>query len=709
MEKYIEQLEQTFDANGFDNFKHFSKEERLLALYAFYNFYHADTSSIMDLLANIVYEEDSKDHVDGIFLDSEADEESVEIVSSFYLLNGLDFLSVDNLETYYSQMFTGAFEALHQTRTTRNKLINFFSQDDDYAFGEGKRKLTLNIITNYKPKSDIKRKITARVNKIKLNNYTTCKITFGQELEQGVLEIESPKEYVDQGFLILDKENNYLKFGYENSLIVNVSAKSLKKLYSQFWNQGLFAQNLRYYVKQAKIDGKIIDSIKNKGQNFWYYNNGIILICDNYSISGKSILLDKFSIINGGQTSKLIGETEFEDDFYLQCKVIRNKYNNPLEKSTFISEVAEASNTQKPIKDKDIVANRVEQRQLQAKMAQVGVFVQIKRGSVINKKVYPEAWQNTTNEELGQFIYSFFYQCPGSARSNKASITGNKSRYEQIFNKDYAAALLRDLCYYKSFYKNWIKLLAKNNYYDDPYMKGLTQNGLLCFVAVLGVISKLYFNDFYSEKLKGLNFSEKMNLLSQYDLSHNIFKDNILSYSQDIYSFLMFIYKKYVKEGYLEAKEDDPNIIYSNFLKTDKNYKRFIFRNILKDFNSEDCQYINNLFIKPTQNNIDINKKILEEHYKEYDNSNYNYEELNIDEKELYDKFKKYRTKTYIAKKIYAYEVFKNNDILLFVKKQPHTLAQLADLNCLTNKQLEEYGEDILAIVNNTFNRFSLS
>jgi hypothetical protein len=108
----------------------------------------------------------------------------------------------------------------------------------------------------------------------------------------------------------IDSSNNFITFGDEKSMIVNISAKSLKRIYELYYYRGLFAQNLRYYVKNAKVDANIVESIQSFPDNFWYYNNGIILICDDYIIQDNSILLSNFSIINGGQTTKLIGETD---------------------------------------------------------------------------------------------------------------------------------------------------------------------------------------------------------------------------------------------------------------------------------------------------------------------------------------------------------------------------------------------------------------
>lgn len=258
---------------------------------------------------------------------------------------------------------------------------------------------------------------------------------------------------------------------------MNISAKSLKSLYELYGYRGLFSQNLRYYVKSAKVDENIIESMQEHPDNFWYFNNGIILICEDYLISETSIILRKFSIINGGQTTKLIGETEFNKDFFLQCKIIKNKYLDEDERLEFISDVAEASNTQKPIKNKDLIANRIEQRLLKKQMANEGVYCQIKRGEKINKKLYPNAWQNTTNEELGQFLLSFVYQKPGTARGSKQSICGNKERYALLFGKTYNSKFLCDLLKIKAYYKLWVKKIKKTDDGYDPYKIGLINNG----------------------------------------------------------------------------------------------------------------------------------------------------------------------------------------------------------------------------------------
>ena len=153
-----------------------------------------------------------------------------------------------------------------------------------------------NLITNHNPKTvGNKRAITNALQAMKPEHeYVTYHISFGLDIEYEIMEIENPKEYVDEAVIKLDAPNNFMRFGTEESLIVNISALSLKNLYEQYGYRGLFAQNLRYYVKNAKIDGSIIESIQEHPENFWYYNNGVILICDDYLIEGDNILVQNF-------------------------------------------------------------------------------------------------------------------------------------------------------------------------------------------------------------------------------------------------------------------------------------------------------------------------------------------------------------------------------------------------------------------------------
>jgi hypothetical protein len=145
-----------------------------------------------------------------------------------------------------------------------------------------------------------------------------------------------------------------------------------------------------------KIDDKITDSLQKKRDDFWFLNKGIIISCKDFKPDGDNVKLYDFSIVNGCQTTTLIGEYKGKnegDNFYLPCKIVKSKSNQEDEFSRFMSEIAEASNSQKPISDRDLKANRPEQRNLQKELKEENpkIYLEIKRGEQQRKVIEP--WQ----------------------------------------------------------------------------------------------------------------------------------------------------------------------------------------------------------------------------------------------------------------------------------------------------------------------------
>ena len=176
-----------------------------------------------------------------------------------------------------------------------------------------------------------------------------------------------------------DKKSDIIKYK-DKGLLTSVSAKDLKRLYIRHRYEGLFEQNLRYFRINKKIDDKIINSINKKSENFWYFNNGIIIACSDFSLDGDNIKLWDFSIVNGGQTTVLIGDYfNGMNDMAVPCKIIKDK------NAEFLAEVAEASNSQKAISDADLKANNPEQKQLKKKLESQQIYLEIKKGKVGKK------------------------------------------------------------------------------------------------------------------------------------------------------------------------------------------------------------------------------------------------------------------------------------------------------------------------------------
>ena len=135
-------------------------------------------------------------------------------------------------------------------------------------------------------------------------NNIELSILFGSDIEEEIQESESRRPTVESGKIKIDEINNCLWYG-DDAIIVNVSAFSIKELYARH-NNNLLSRNLRYHIAGRYIDNAIKDTIKNDSESFWLKNNGITILCDDFTISGKEIHLKNFSIVNGGQTTYMI-------------------------------------------------------------------------------------------------------------------------------------------------------------------------------------------------------------------------------------------------------------------------------------------------------------------------------------------------------------------------------------------------------------------
>lgn len=699
--KYIDNLILEFTRNYDENIQGCSEEEKLLYLFAYYHYFNADASKIMDIVQGNTCAGSSIDHISGVYLDADSDNGDVDVLVSEYCEgNEFDFPAIlkifKDVEAYV--------DAVQLKKIHARRELSLLSEED-YQVSSTKP-LKIKMITNYVAKTvAYKRTITKALQALKPEHeYVSYSIAFGDDIEYEVLEIENPKEYVDEAIIELDKTNNILFFGSEKSLIVNASASSIKHLYEQYGYRGLFAQNLRYYVKNAKVDGNIINSIQEQPDNFWYFNNGIILICDDYAVRGDSMLVKNFSIINGGQTTKLIGETEFDNDFFVQCKVIKNKYEMMDERLEFIANVAEATNTQKPIKDKDLIANRIEQRLLKKQLAEAGVYCQIKRGEKVNKKLYPDAWQNTTNEELGQFLLSFVYQKPGIARGNKASICGNKERYSLLFGKKYNSDFLTDLLKIKAYYKLWANNVKKTDEGLDTYKVGLVNNGMFFVTSIIGVVCKVYYRPSLMERIMSEVMSEqKQEAVSQHDIDHHFLRVDIDK--ADMFALFEYCYKRFYRAGFefLKSFKERYNN-YSNFTKINNNYVTYVFKQFELEYRNgipeKDKEWLSAILFEAKEEDIKRDEQLLEKYVNVVDTG------FGLDRDvptEVYERIKdlliSYRTKTYKLNRIKAYEVFKNISCERIAKCAPCSIEELKELRCLDEAQLTLYGEDIVDIV----------
>lgn len=397
-------------------------------------------------------------------------------------------------------------------------------------------------------------------------------------LEELEASINTNGELVPQGEIEIDKASNLLMYD-EGGFIVNVKASSLKRLYQKFGKQGLFSYNLREYIKQQSVDDAIKATINDPKEriNFWYFNNGITIGCEDYIIDGNKIKLYGFSIINGAQTTTKIGESSQvsqNTDFYLSCKVIKALSNDKIE-GRFIQKVSEASNSQKPIKPRDLKANAPEQQLLQDKALRNNnkLAIEIKRGVKPKTQTRLDKWQRVTNEYLGQLIYAALLQHPGPARSNKRVLFSSNKIYNQIFkNIKHDYDTLYDLVKLADLYKEYLNRKANNlpNNIDDINAQNrheeysIADNGKLAVIATILYLLKKKRGIIIDASDKGLLCDNNISGLFMSSYREDDFEKRLFE--------LFDLIVETITDCYNRNKVDLKVTSYSNFFKTDKVY-----------------------------------------------------------------------------------------------------------------------------------------
>lgn len=317
------------------------------------------------------------------------------------------------------------------------------------------------------------------------------RVYFGADIEDEIKEAESRRPYVEKGSLRLDEKGNCLEYG-DDAVIVNISANSLKNLYATHLNN-LLSMNLRFFTKKQDIDSEIKSTMANSPAEFWYKNNGITIICEDYDVDGRELKLKNFSIINGGQTTYLIyknGPTNDDEDFYIVCKVIRAQGNSQDEKDQFILDIAKATNSQKAIKDTDLKANSREQLSFGRAMREKGVYYKTKRGEEIPAD-YKKDYRHSDYPGTGKLYLAGIYQLPAKSR-NKPSTMKDINYYNPVFfSKDQkASGLIRDLLYVDSFFRNSFIPEYDRKYAGYPSISFANNSRTIC-IAFVGLAARL--------------------------------------------------------------------------------------------------------------------------------------------------------------------------------------------------------------------------
>lgn len=182
-----------------------------------------------------------------------------------------------------------------------------------------------------------------------------------------------------------------------------VSATALVAWYEQFGG-ALFDKNLRKALGVTSVNSSIIDTVKNSPEHFWYFNNGVTVLCERVNKppkGGASRLVGDFhaegiSVVNGAQTVSSLAAVAREnpeklDDILVWVRLISVE-GAP---ENFANEVTRSTNTQNSVEASDFLSLDPNQSRLREDFRlALGKEYVFRRGEVA-----PKRQQGTTATE----------------------------------------------------------------------------------------------------------------------------------------------------------------------------------------------------------------------------------------------------------------------------------------------------------------------
>lgn len=629
-----------------------------------------DNSGISDIENNDIQNSISKKYIldqendlNSVYYDSKNDNKKQTII----LIKYLDIDNIDDLnyEKNISPTMNGFLSIVEKwwKRNNKEKILDDDStletidkiddvineindenlKDDDGRVKKNKISFKLVFIIGnlHEYKNKIKTEISQLKKDIKYSNNNIINkvgnfnidLYFEEDILENIKNTNTSKGFVDEAILKIDQPNNWLRYSnisnsshVRDSIVVNISAKSIRNLWIEHSNN-LLGMNIRFYVKRKKIDDKIHESMVNENnKEFWIKNNGLVILCEDYKINGENIELKYFSIVNGGQTTYNIGnfknlDNDEQDDFFVLSKIIaiKNMQQNNIEIIDFANSIAEATNTQKPIKPEDLLSSNKELKKAKSFLYSKEIFLGTKKGeSKEYDWIKKEKWRSIDYSKVLQIDAAFYDLIPGNARNAKSKLF-IKEKIEHVFGTNVINDFdtLIDLIKFDYVVNNLDKKKKLENEISIINEKTQSNNyskfvkyAKFFSISLLRVI-KIFLEyqesiSEYAEIIKSSDFSDSEKQAEITKWSHKwwnrindkrIFIDNDI---QGIENYWKKIIKSAICADFIIAIK---NTSYdaTNFSKINKSFFQYFMDNVLTRFNENKSKYSENILISKTK------------------------------------------------------------------------------------------------------------
>lgn len=428
-------------------------------------------------------------------------------------------------------------------------------------------------------------------------------------IQQSLAKYRVPMENIQ-----IDKKSNFLDYNYFESqstqkpraVLCNLNAYDLAVICNKYINSKigrniLFGQNLREALtKKSKTFKSMCSTIDKEPEYFWYYNNGISIIAEEFNIieNGHTdyVHLKNFSIINGAQTTSTFGnylkdlQRDSDSDkidnlkkIFVTARIVETKEDTELGKKIAIN-----NNTQNPLSTRDMVSKNVEQEQLQRRYLEgssPNLFIYIRTGEQAPKYKPLMKHQTINNDELAQLVFASFLRSPYIAKDKKNTLFNiDNSTDEYPINEEYSKVF--------NFSNNDIEK-------GELFKRTKDEINELLFIKFLHNRSKKILKDSYNESI--LQQERILNDVSSDETEKRSAADNIevLKKFKQINNINLFyniaLYYEFKRQFDSLFKAHEKKFDYDRFYSKEKKYERELVDSFAELFNTETISLINEL------------------------------------------------------------------------------------------------------------------
>ncbi|UYZ00741.1 AIPR family protein [Peribacillus frigoritolerans] len=291
----------------------------------------------------------------------------------------------------------------------------------------------------------------------------------------------------------------------------------------------LFDSNIRDFQNSTAVNKEISKTIKEEKKiDFWWLNNGVTIIADAGSLTGKTLNLDNIQIVNGLQTSYSIYNTIHElnresDNRSLLLKIIITNRNDETG-----DKIIKSTNSQNHVPTSLLRATDSIQRDIEDYFLANDYFYDRRKNYYKNLKKPMK--KIVSINFLAQCLTSIVIseKNPSKARSNPTILTKEDADYNELFNER------RDLKVYLNsakIVKKVEKIIKEQTFENEDLTEEQLKKYYLFHISRIAMSIEFGIPNYGEEKIKDVDI-EKIDKI-KIDKSIKVLKEILELYEKE--------------------------------------------------------------------------------------------------------------------------------------------------------------------------------